>query len=60
MKMLKKIFQIKEEKTRFSEFFREASKDDKKRLLEKVVREANRDQKDLVDKYNKIYPKTAY
>ena len=60
IRAFKKLFHKQEEKTGFSDFFRDASSDDKKKLLEKVVREANQDQKDLVAKYNKIYSKTAY
>jgi predicted CopG family antitoxin len=60
MDVFKKIFHKKDQKSGFSDFFRDASNDDKKRLLEKVVREANQDQKDLVEKYNKLHSKTAY
>ncbi len=56
MKLLKKIFGSKEEKkpnTDFSDFFHNASSAEKKKMLESVVREANKDQRDLVEKYNK-------
>lgn len=44
--------------TDFSEFFHSASSAEKKRLLMTVIREANKDQRDLVEKYN--ITKTAY
>ena len=37
--------------TDFSAFFHNASSAEKKKLLEGVVREANKDQRDLVSKY---------
>ncbi|MDP3792729.1 MAG: hypothetical protein Q8Q89_03280 [bacterium] len=57
-KILKKLFSKKNKKAEFSGFFRDASMDEKKTLLEKVVREANQDQRDLVEKYDKIYSKS--
>ena len=42
--------------THFSEFFHEASSAKKKKLLESVVREANKDQRDLVKKYKMTNP----
>lgn len=42
--------------TDFSEFFHEASSADKKKLLQSVVREANKDQRDLVKKYKMTNP----
>jgi hypothetical protein len=38
--------------TDFSTFFHNASSADKKKLFSGVVREANKDQRDLVEKYN--------
>jgi len=38
--------------TDFSDFFHRASSSEKKKLLEEVVREANKDQRDLVSRYN--------
>jgi hypothetical protein len=43
--------------TDFSAFFHNATSSEKKKLLEQVVREANKDQRDLVEKYNRT--KTA-
>lgn len=57
-KMLKKLLNKKGKKAEFSDFFRDASVDEKKRLLEKVVRESNQDQRDLVEKYDRIYSKS--
>ena len=39
-------------KTDFSAFFHDASSAEKKKLLESVVREANKDQRDLIKKYD--------
>ncbi len=38
----------------FSEFFNYSSQSHKKRVIEKVVRESNKDQRDLVKKVDKI------
>jgi len=49
----------KKPSTDFSVFFHDASSADKKKLLSAVVRDANRDQRDLVNKYNvskHVYP----
>ena len=43
---------INKPKTDFSVFFHDASSAEKKKLLESVVREANKDQRDLIKKYN--------
>lgn len=48
-----------EPKTDFSAFFHDASSRDKKKLLKEVVREANKDQRELVEKYRKLETKTA-
>ncbi|MFA6197596.1 MAG: hypothetical protein WC734_00370 [Patescibacteria group bacterium] len=37
----------------FSEFFHKASSAEKKKLISSVVREANQDQRDLVEKYHR-------
>ena len=42
----------KEPTTDFSAFFHNASSAEKKKLLESVVREANKDQRDLVKRYD--------
>lgn len=42
----------KEPTTDFSTFFHSASSAEKKKLLESVVREANKDQRDLVKRYD--------
>lgn len=44
----------KEPTTDFSVFFHSASSAQKKKLLESVVREANKDQRDLVKRYNQM------
>lgn len=42
----------KKSTTDFSEFFHSSSSAEKKKLLAGVVREANKDQRDLISKYN--------
>ena len=52
---IKAFFGIKAEgkpQTDFSEFFHNASSGEKKKLLTEVVREANKDQRELIDRYN--------
>ena len=44
----------KEPTTDFSAFFHGASSAEKKKLLGSVVREANKDQRDLVKRYGRI------
>jgi hypothetical protein len=52
---LKKIFYKKSApKTDFSEFFYNASSSEKKKLLTDVVRRANNDQKNIIEKCNKL------
>jgi hypothetical protein len=43
----------------FSEFFVSTSREEKERVLREVVREANQDQRDILDRYEKMYPKGA-
>ena len=55
IKKIKHFLGIKDEKrptTDFSAFFHNASSAEKKKLLEQVVREANKDQRDLVNRYD--------
>jgi len=42
----------KQQKSDFSAFFRDASSEEKKKFLSGVVRQANKDQRDLVSQYN--------
>ncbi|MDP1689405.1 MAG: hypothetical protein Q8L47_04765 [bacterium] len=42
------------EKSDFSVFFREKSKEEQKRVLIDVVRKANQDQKAIIDKYRNL------
>lgn len=46
-------------KTDFSNFFHTASSGQKKKLLLEVVRDANKDQRELVKLYNQIHPNPA-
>ena len=60
IKTIKKFMGLSKDKkptTDFSVFFHDASSAEKKKVLEQVVREANKDQRDLVEKYNRT--KTA-
>lgn len=53
---IKKFIGLRYEKkpiTDFSGFFHDASSAERKKVLEQVVREANKDQRDLVEKYNR-------
>lgn len=62
MKKIKSFLGIKEAKeptTDFSEFFHNASSAEKKKLLTEVVREANRDQRALIERYNRTVTKTT-
>ena len=46
-------------KTDFSKFFYTASSGQKKKLLLEVVKDANKDQRELVKLYNQIHPNPA-
>lgn len=54
-----KIWPKKEGKNDFSEFFNNASAEEKKKLFKEVIREANKDQKDLMATYEKTLTKAA-
>ena len=45
--------------TDFSAFFHNASSAEKKKLLTEVVREANRDQRELIERYHQRVTKTT-
>ena len=52
--IIKRIFKRKPEtQTDFSKFFYDAPARDKKKLLMEVIREANNDQRAIIDQYNK-------
>lgn len=54
IKTLLGIKRKKEPTTDFSAFFHSASSAEKKKLLKSVVREANKDQRNLVKRYDLI------
>ncbi len=59
-KFLKSLFAEKNKpKTEFSTFFTEASSREKKQVLTEVVRKANQDQKDLIERYHQLKTKTT-
>lgn len=63
--MIKKLFHTlagRKEKggdSDFSTFFREASKEAKEKLLLEVAREANQDQREIVERYNAMQAKSV-
>ena len=60
MKKLKALFTPhKQEKKNFSSFFRHASPEEQKRLMEDVARKANQDQRELVEQYHQTHQKPA-
>ena len=48
-----------QEKSDFSSFFRYASSSEKSKLLRKVAREANEEQKELIERYHRKSHQTA-
>ncbi|MBI4242916.1 MAG: hypothetical protein HY606_02395 [Planctomycetes bacterium] len=64
--MIKKLFHTlkgrkrEESDSDFSTFFREASREDKEKLLLEVTREANQDQREIVERYNDMQAKSSY
>ncbi|MFA5990851.1 MAG: hypothetical protein WC794_01225 [Candidatus Doudnabacteria bacterium] len=59
MKKLKALFAPKQEKKDFSSFFNHASPEEKRKVLEGVIRKANQDQRDLVKQYEQANQKPA-
>lgn len=59
IKDLTGLRKAKKPATDFSAFFHNASAADKKKLLKEVVREANKDQRDLVEQYSRTIARTA-
>ncbi len=55
MQFAKNLFEskLKKQDSDFSHFFRYASSSEKSKLLKRVAREANEDQKELVERYKK-------
>jgi len=56
IKSLLGLKRTKQHKTDFSNFFCTASSGQKKKLLLEVVRDANKDQRELVKSYNRTNP----
>lgn len=51
-----KLFGVKQSKNKgFSYFFTNASSAEKKKVIERVTKQANEDQKNLVEKFNRKY-----
>jgi hypothetical protein len=53
------LFAPKQKKKDFSSFFNDASPEEKRKVLEGVIRKANKDQRDLVKQYEQAYKKSA-
>ena len=58
IKKLKRLFAPKQQKKDFSSFFNNASPEEKRKLMEEVIRKANQDQRDLVEQYEASQLKT--
>jgi hypothetical protein len=56
---LDKMFAKKPELQNFSYFFRDASPEEQKRLMEDVARKANQNQRELVEQYHQANQKPA-
>ncbi len=59
IKSLIGIKQTKQSETDFSNFFHTASSGQKKKLLLEVVKDANKDQRELIRAYNRIHSNPA-
>jgi hypothetical protein len=52
MRMLKRLFgRPKQEKKDFSSFFNNASPEEKRKVMEGVIRKANQDQRAMLERY---------
>lgn len=62
MKIFKDFFGFRPQKQAendFSAFFHASKSGEKKKVLKQAIRGANKDQKELVEKYEKLFAKTA-
>ncbi|HLD63374.1 MAG TPA: hypothetical protein VI913_00585 [Candidatus Peribacteraceae bacterium] len=60
LRALKRLFKREETpKTDFSEFFVSASTKEKEKLLRQVIKDANKDQRELIKRYDKAFPNTV-
>ncbi|MEK7606944.1 MAG: hypothetical protein AAB444_02015 [Patescibacteria group bacterium] len=59
MKKLKQLFTPKQEGRDFSSFFNHASPEERRKVLEGVVRKANQDQRELVEQYEQAHKKPS-
>ncbi|MDR3642460.1 MAG: hypothetical protein P4L74_02415 [Candidatus Doudnabacteria bacterium] len=59
IKKLKQLFTPKSEKKNFSSFFNHASPEEKRTLMEDVIRKANQDQRELVEQYQRANHKAT-
>lgn len=55
MKLLDKVLRRSKTSNRFSEFFTKSSSKERTEVLRNAARKANKDQRDLVEKYDKKY-----
>lgn len=58
-KRTSKKVSIQPQRTDFSDFFIQKNDEEKKRLLEEVVRKANEDQRAIVEEYDRRFAKTV-
>lgn len=56
--IIKYLGSNKNHKDDFSQFFRSATENEKKELILEAVRKANKEQRELVNQYRKLHPKT--
>ena len=59
MNFFRKLLRKPKPENDFSDFFRNASSAEKKKLFKKVIREASEDQRAIIKKYNQVSPKTT-
>ncbi len=59
LKTIKKIFKFSGKKAKASNFF-DLSSNQQKKIMKKAVRKANKDQLDLVERYEKKYGKINF
>jgi hypothetical protein len=59
MDFFRKILGKSKPENDFSDFFRNASSEDKKKLFKRVIRKASEDQQAVIKKYDQISPRTT-
>ncbi|MDO8598771.1 MAG: hypothetical protein Q7S02_01535 [bacterium] len=59
MNIFQRIIRRPTQKRSFDDFFNNASPKERERLMKEVMRKANEDQRRVIEKYDRLHPKTT-